>query len=318
LLRGEAELGVPIGSFVVELGLALRPHFFALSAIAALAGSASVASSPTPRIALGAFIAGLGWGVGQLVNDLLDRETDVVNAPDRAIVAERLPAGPALACAAVLGVGLAVATVMVHSRAWVLALAAALLIVFYNGAKSRPLLGNIALALLMAIAAAIGALAALGPEAPWSDARGLRSTLPLVGAIAAWYLQSNYEKDRTGDRAAGYRTLAVLLSVRQSAIARALSILAIAVAAHATASLADPLSQSTMLVALLVGLASTLPPILQNSDESSLRSYVASVVASILAMLSLSAPLLGRWGTTVLLILSLSLVSAAFRRSPNP
>src|SRR6266542_1477817 len=113
VLRGEPVLGVPLGPFLVELGLALRPHFFALSGIAALAGSAAVTSTPTPRIALGAFIAGLGWGVGQLVNDLLDRETDVVNAPDRAIVARRLPAGPALVCAAALGIGLAVATAFV-------------------------------------------------------------------------------------------------------------------------------------------------------------------------------------------------------------
>jgi 4-hydroxybenzoate polyprenyltransferase len=309
---------VPLGSFLIELGLALRPHFFALSGVAALAGASSVATVLTPRIALGAFIAGLGWGVGQLVNDLLDRETDVVNAPDRAIVAERLPAGPALACALVLGVGLAVATAMVHPRAWVLALAAALLILFYNGAKYIPLLGNLALAMLMAVAAGIGALSALGPAAPWSDARGLASTLPLVSAIAAWYLQSNYEKDRRGDLAAGYRTLAVLLSVRQSGIVRAVSIVVIALAANATHSLPDPISQSTMLVAALVGIASTLRPISQNTDEAALRSYAVSVTASILSMLSLAAPLLSRWGTTLVLILSLTLVSAAFRRSPNP
>src|SRR5579859_1566694 len=158
LLRGEAILGVPLPLFLLELALALRPHFFALSAIAALAGAASVASAPTPRIALGAFIAGLGWGVGQLVNDLLDRETDVINAPDRAIVSERLPAGPTLACAALLGFGLVVATATVHPRAWILAVAAAVLIVVYNAAKSLPVLGNIALALIMAIAATIGAL----------------------------------------------------------------------------------------------------------------------------------------------------------------
>jgi len=318
VLRGEPVLGVPLGTFLVEHGLALRPHFFALSGIAALAGSAAVTSTLTPRIALGAFIAGLGWGVGQLVNDLLDRETDVVNAPDRAIVARRLPAGPALACAAVLGIGLAVATAFVHPRAWVLALAAAVLILSYNTAKSRPLLGNIALAWLMSIAAAIGALAALAPDASWSDARRLTSTLPLVGAIAAWYLQSNYEKDRRGDRAAGYRTLAVLLSVRQSAIARALSLAAIAFASHATAALPTLTSRVTMLLALTVGLASTLPPIRQNSDEASLRSYAASVAASILAMLSLSSPLLSPPGTALLLLLSQALVSAAFRRSPNP
>src|SRR4051812_30802834 len=88
VLRGQsALLGVPAGGFVFELAMALRPHFFALSAIAALAGAAAVSRVFSMRIAVAAAIAGLGWGVGQLLNDLLDRETDAVNAPDRAIVA---------------------------------------------------------------------------------------------------------------------------------------------------------------------------------------------------------------------------------------
>src|SRR5215831_8410791 len=120
VLRGEgALLEVPLRTFVAELALALRPHFFALSSIAVLAGASAVVATPSPRIVIAALIAGLGWGVGQLLNDLLDRQADSVNAPDRAIAAGRLPAGPTLVFATLLGIALAVGTALVHPHAWI-------------------------------------------------------------------------------------------------------------------------------------------------------------------------------------------------------
>ena len=217
VLRGEAAvLEVPVGSFVADLAMALRPHFFALSSVAALAGASAVSSVLSPGILVAAGIGGLGWGVGQLLNDLLDREADSVNAPDRAIAAGRLPAGPTLFIAALLGVVLAVGTALVHPLAWLLAIAASLMIVVYNAAKRWPLLGNLAHGALMATAAAIGASAALprgaDPTSYLGALFGAWRTFLFVGAIAAWYLQSNYEKDRPGDRTAGYLTLATILS----------------------------------------------------------------------------------------------------------
>src|SRR5206468_6618077 len=124
-----------------------------------------------------------------------------------------LPEGPTLVFALFVGLGLAVGTALVHPRAWLLAIAASVLIVGYNAAKRWPLVGNVALGLLMAVVASIGVASA-------SDGRSLagalfeaRGTLGLVAAIAAWYLQANYEKDRPGDRAAGYATLATVTSV---------------------------------------------------------------------------------------------------------
>ena len=325
VLRGEAAvLDVPVRTFVSELALALRPHFFALSSIAALAGASAVSSTLSPRLVLAALISGLGWGVGQLLNDLLDRETDGVNAPERAIAAGRLPPGPTLVVAIVLGVVLALGTAFIHRYAWLLAVVAALLVVVYNAAKRWPVLGNLAHASLMAVAAAIGACASLpvgssqGPGSMLIRLSEAWRTLLVVGAIAAWYLQSNYEKDRPGDRAAGYVTLAVALSVRASAILRAALLIAIASGAYRAGLLSDAVSQSTMLVGLLVGLFSTLVPIAKGTDEAALRAYRASVPASILTMLSLAAPLLGRWGTTLVLLLALALIWSAFRRTPNP
>jgi hypothetical protein len=143
-------------------------------------------------------------------------------------------------------------------------------------------------------------------------------TLTAVGATAAWYLQSNYEKDRPGDRAAGYTTLAVVMPVRASASLRAVGIVAIGIGAHQLGLLPDAVSRTTMAVATAVGVVSTIGPMLANTDAAALRAYRFAIVASILGMLALAAPLLGRWGTTAIFAVALALVRAAFRRSENP
>jgi 4-hydroxybenzoate polyprenyltransferase len=235
-----------------------------------------------------------------------------------------LPAGPALVFAASLGFALALGTLIVHPLAWILALAAAILLLLYNAAKRVPLLGHLAHGAVMAVAAAMGAAASL----PLHDRRGAGElvgqlvdfwpTFLLVAAIAAWYLQANYEKDRRGDRAAGYTTLALLLSVRVSAIVRGVGIVAIGYGAYSAGLLTDPLSQSAMAAGVLLGLVSTAGPIAEGSDAAALRAYRIAVPASIVAMLALAATLLGRWATSLVLAFSLALVWAAFRRSPNP
>lgn len=329
VLRGEEPiLQIPFRSFAVELGAALRPHFFALSSMAALAGAAGMreTSEVTPRTVVAAITCGLGWGVGQIVNDLMDRESDAVNAPGRAIIDGRLPAGPALIAAVALGALLSVTTVLVHPRAWIFLPMAVLLLVFYNAAKRVPVLGNVAHGALMTIAAAIGAASRVSlpmgdPESTTMFLRRIFAASPAfvaVAAIAAWYLQSNYEKDRPGDRAAGYFTLATVLPVRASAAVRAAAIVAIAVSARAMGLLSDAISTTTMVAGAALGIASTIGPMLGNSDQAALRAYRFAVVASILCMLALAAPLLGRWGTTALLAVALALVHAAFRRSENP
>jgi 4-hydroxybenzoate polyprenyltransferase len=217
----------------------------------------------------------------------------------------------------VLGVVLAVGTALLHPRGWLLAIAGVILVVFYNAAKRWPVAGNVALGALMVVVFAIGAASTMPPSLDGAILGAWKSAV-LVAAVAAWYLEANYEKDRPGDRAAGYATLATLISVRASAALRAVGIIAIAWGAYAIGALGDPVSQSTMGAAALVGLASTAAPFARNTDEAALAAYRAAVPASILAMLALAAPLLGRGGTTVVLVLALALVWAAFRRSPNP
>jgi geranylgeranylglycerol-phosphate geranylgeranyltransferase len=320
--RGQRPLlMVPVGAFVSEIAWAVRPHFFALPMLAALAG---VARAPmfSPRTVIAVAAAGLGWGVGQLLNDLLDFETDAVMAKDRAIVSGRLPAGPTLLFAAVLGIALTFAMLAVHGFAWVLAAAAAFLIVVYNAAKRYPLAGNVAHGALVAVVAAIGNAAVL-PAAfgGWAFARALGSawpTLATVAAVAIFYIQSNYEKDRAGDRVAGYRTLAVVLGVRASALLRASGIAAIAVAAARAGLLPDALSRATMAIAVILGLGSTLRPICSGTDAAALGAYRLAVHCSALAMLSLGAGALGIAGTAAAALLTVSLTEWAFGRTPNP
>jgi hypothetical protein len=109
-----------------------------------------------------------------------------------------------------------------------------------------------------------------------------------------------------------------VIPVRASAAIRAVAMLVIAWGARGAGLLADPISESTMGAAAVVGLASAAGPLARGTDEAALGAYRIAVPASILAMLALAAPLLGRAGTTVVLVLALSLVWIAFRRSPNP
>src|SRR4051812_4992625 len=193
--------GARIGA---ELLWALRPHFFVLPALAALAGAASAAPAALSwRSALAAVIAAAGWGAGQLLNDFLDRASDAINAPDRAIVAGRLPARWALLGATLLASLAVGGTFWVHPRAWALASLGGALLFSYDTAKRWPLLGNLAHGALMATVASIGraSVAAIDHDIAWSTFAGDAlfggwQMQIAVSSVAAWYLQSNYEKDR--------------------------------------------------------------------------------------------------------------------------
>jgi 4-hydroxybenzoate polyprenyltransferase len=303
---------------------ALRPHFFVLPALAALAGAASAEPAALSwRSVLAAVIAAAGWGAGQLLNDFLDRASDAINAPDRAMVAGRLTPRWAVVGAVLLASLALGATVEVHPRAWVLASLGGALLLLYDAAKRWPLLGNLAHGALMATVASIGraSVAPLDLDLTWSafvrDALfgGWRTQIA-VFAIAAWYLQSNYEKDRRGDRAAGDMTLAVVLSVRGSATLRACGIL---VTVLVTARLmGSSVSWQLLLAGGALGLGSTVSSLRRGTDQGAIEGYRFAVFASIVCLMALSAPLVGFGGTAALLSASFVTVAIAFRRSPNP
>jgi 4-hydroxybenzoate polyprenyltransferase len=272
---------------------------------------------------LAAFVAGGGWGVGQLINDLLDRDTDAVNAPERPLADGRLPAGPVIAVALISGLVLLAALLVIHPAAWTLAPAAVVLLVGYNKAKGLPLVGNIVHGGIAAVAGGLGVLGVLprGADAMPMALEGLATALPMLGVVLtidAWFILANYEKDRLGDRAAGYRTLPLLIGVRASALLRAVVVLALA-AGIAEFQLAPTLpGQVALLAAAALGLISVIPSLRSGTDEAALRAYRLAVPASFIAMLGLAAPLLGGIGLVLVTGGSLALMEAMFLRTRHP
>jgi 4-hydroxybenzoate polyprenyltransferase len=143
----------------------------------------------------------------------------------------------------------------------------------------------------------------------------------MLGAILtidAWFILANYEKDRLGDRAAGYRTLPLLIGVRASALLRAAVVVGLA-AGIAGFQLALVLpGQAALLVAAALGLLSVLPSLWSGTDEAALRGYRLAVHASFIAMLGLAAPLLGGIGLVLVTGGSLALMEAMFLRTRHP
>jgi 4-hydroxybenzoate polyprenyltransferase len=323
--RGQEPLiGMPLARFAGLIIEAVRLHYFAFGAGAALAGSAAVPStSGSVRVALAAFVAGGGWGVGQLINDLLDRDTDAVNAPGRPLADGRLPAGPTIAVALLSGLVLIAALLAVHPAAWMLAPAAVVLLVGYNKAKGLPLLGNLVHGGIAAVAGGMGVLGALpkGADPSLEALEALSGALPMLAAILtidAWFILANYEKDRIGDRAAGYRTLPLLIGVRASALIRAAVVLALAAGVagfHLAPSWPGKVALS---MAAGLGLLSVIPSLRSGTDEAALRGYRLAVHASFIAMLGLAAPLLGGIGLLLTTLGSLALMEAVFLRTRHP
>jgi geranylgeranylglycerol-phosphate geranylgeranyltransferase len=314
-----ASTGRSSGSLSLALVRALRLHFFAFPAAAALAGSAALRDDAANwRVPLAAASVGLAWGVGQLLNDVLDLEADAVDAPDRPLVSGALPEGPAAAIALLLGAVVTVALALVHTYGIALVGVSALLLFSYGRAKAIAGLGNLFHGALMAVMACIGALATL-PAAPIREVLSrVGPSALLVGAIAALYLQANYEKDRRGDARAGYRTLAHVLGIRLSAGLRALACGAVALTALELGLLPDVASRGFMLLALIGWGISSLAGLFSGHERGALSGYRWAVHATTAALVSLAEPRLGLYGAAAFLLVAALLVERAFRVTTNP
>ena len=319
LIRGQARLGVPTGTYARALAVAVRPHFFVLPCAACLAGAA-VAPGPASlaRVGVAAVAVGVAWGVGQLLNDLVDLEADAVDAPDRPAVRGLLPEGPTALVAVALGVAVTVALALTHPLGWLLAIVSAALMLVYSPAKGIPALGNLTHGALMAWLCLLGA----GVAAPRVDlievAREAWPAIACVGALAALYLQGNYEKDRAGDARAGYRTLATLLGVRGSALVR----VAVGAAIYGLGWRADLVASPTALglwalsAALL--LASVARAATGGDGASALSGYRFTVHSTATGLIALTPQALGPGGAVALLAFATLLIEIAFQQSRNP
>ncbi|MCC6213347.1 MAG: UbiA family prenyltransferase [Polyangiaceae bacterium] len=292
---------------------AMRPHYFVFPAGAVLAGAASAgAARSAAGVWLMAAAAGVGWGVGQLLNDLHDREADALVEPGRAAPRGDLPEGPTVAIAAALGIAVAAVAVSVHPRAWCAAVVAAALLIGYDLAKRVPLLGNAVHGALVASAAALGALAAQPALGLGEVLHRARPTLLVAGGLAALYLQANYEKDRASDAAVGARTLAHLAGVRGSAAVRALALAGLLLAARGDPWLRTPAALVVAAAGASLVVASIVGSLLR--ERAAIGAYRAAVHGHALLMLAGAADLLGAPGLAATALASAAAIERAFRR----
>jgi len=313
-LRGRSRLSLPWATFARALLQATRPHYFPLPAGACLAGAAATAGSTlTTSVLVAAAAAGLGWGVGQLLNDLMDAESDALNAPARPAVRGLLPEGPTMAAALGLGLLVAAATVAIHPRGWLLALVAAVLLAGYGLAKPWPVAGNLAHGALIAVAAAIGAAAAAPEQSLAAVVSRTWPTCALAGAWSAIYLEANYEKDRRGDARAGCRTLAHVVGLRLSASLRMVGAVGVGIGVTTSTPPTGPIVTGALTVAVgLVVLSAAL--VMRGADEQSAhRSYRIAVHGAAIGMLAMAGPMLGGLLTPVAMAASVGLTERAFR-----
>jgi geranylgeranylglycerol-phosphate geranylgeranyltransferase len=191
----------------------MRVYLFFLSGMAGYAGVAwAGGASAIDTIAILAVVF-VGWGVNQVVNDILGLKEDRINAPHRPLVTGVLPLRAAIVISAVLFViGLIVTAYLNTSAIW-LYLAVFFLNALYEYAKGLPIAGNVNFALLMPICFFYGVLCAGGEslEASFANQKHLGVALAffLINFSMCFF---TYYKDYEGDEVAGKKTLVVLLS----------------------------------------------------------------------------------------------------------
>ncbi len=191
----------------------MRPYLFFLSGMAGLLGIMfSGTNASIGRIISILSVVFLGWGVNQVVNDLLGLKEDRINAPHRPLVTGTLPIPVAIYFSIFLFVLGGYITYLLNAQALVLYFLVFAINIVYEYAKSIPLFGNIVFGFLLVPCIYYGSMCMNG--------RGLEILLDeklLILAIAAILINITvafftYYKDFIGDRIAGKRTIIVQLT----------------------------------------------------------------------------------------------------------
>jgi geranylgeranylglycerol-phosphate geranylgeranyltransferase len=182
-----------------------RPVNALMTGIAVLLGSWLAAAGRAWFESFLLAVAGiLATAFGNVVNDIVDIESDIINHADRPLPRGILTRREAQLYAVLLAFGsmmTAVSVSRLHAGATILPLA--LLIIYAVRFKAVPLIGNILVSLLVAYAILFGSLGA----AEWYQV--------VVPALLAFLLNFSREiikdiQDEIGDRSAGVHTTAVL------------------------------------------------------------------------------------------------------------
>lgn len=165
--------------------------------------------------ALGSLAMALLAAAGNAHNDVLDLEADRVNRPDRPLPAGRIRPASALRAALALGLAAVALAAALGPAQGALAAAMAGLLYAYNARlKALPLLGNLAVSLLCALAVYL-------PAAPGRPAGTLIPILFAFLTTMARELAKDAE-DISGDRSVGWRTFPIAAGIPATRLATGL------------------------------------------------------------------------------------------------
>ncbi|HEV8265260.1 MAG TPA: geranylgeranylglycerol-phosphate geranylgeranyltransferase [Gemmatimonadales bacterium] len=190
-----------------------------IAAAGVLAGGwIALGTVAVPNLLLFAALSGIGLGAaGNAWNDICDAAADRVNRPagDRPLAAGRVRRGTAdllVFLGALAGLG---AAGLVSGRQVLVGLGALAVMLAYSPLiKPRPVIGNVAVALVAGLPPFYGALAVGRPAAgvvPWALAAWLHLAREIVKDV----------EDEPGDRAIGRRTLPIVSGRRPAQVVAA-------------------------------------------------------------------------------------------------
>lgn len=191
----------------------MRVYLFFLSGMAGYAGVAWAGGAFVLDTAFILAVVFIGWGVNQVVNDILGLKEDRINAPNRPLVTGELPLRAAIVISALLFVMGLIVTMYLNIHALWLYLAVFALNILYEHAKGLPIAGNVIFATFMPLCFYYGAQCA-GEE----SLEAIFANQMFLGAALGFFLINfsmcffTYYKDYEGDKTAEKNTLVVLLS----------------------------------------------------------------------------------------------------------
>ena len=199
---------------MIDLLRLVRAHNLLIAAAGVAAGGwIALGRIAVPGALAWAAVSGVGLGAaGNVINDILDVDADVVNRGRmRPIAGRRIGVRAALACfGAGALTGLVAAALAGRTVLLVGAAALAVMLAYSPVLKPVPAVGNLAVAVVAGLPLMYGALAVGSPGAgavPWALAAALHFVREIVKDI----------EDVEGDRAVSRRTLAVVLGRRGAA-----------------------------------------------------------------------------------------------------
>jgi len=191
----------------------MRPYYFFVSGIAGWLGIVfSGANISIYRSILILSVVFLGWGLNQVINDLLGLQEDRINAPCRPLVSGELPIATAIIFSIVFFIVGGVATFILNPQALILFFLVFVLNMVYEYSKSLPVIGNIVFGILITPCLYYGAMCANGKGIEIIQDKSL-----LLLAVAVFLINFSlcfftYYKDYKGDKVAGKNTLVVLMT----------------------------------------------------------------------------------------------------------